>query len=267
VLAVADGLSRLLGATLHIVHVTPHALPARQICDKLQLAPLPLSGTVLDQYTGPPAAVIVEQAKKRESRFIVMSGHTGAARPEGGFGEIARDILLHTPCPVLLVPSGWGQRPWSLRQLLVPHDGTPASAQAIGAASKLCHDAGADMTILHVATTAAAPPEDTGSLHAPHYADQPQHEWPAWGVEFLSRARAIGRPHCDVHLRTVLCTEPVGEAIVRFASDHESDLMALAWRRQLECTRALTIRMVVQRATCPIAIYPIRTDRENPPTG
>ncbi len=267
VLPVADGLARILGATIHIVHVSPQAVPAREICDKLQLTTRHLSGTVLDQCAGAPAAAIVEEAKKRGSRFIVMCCHTAAEQPEGGFGEIARDILLHTPCPIVLVPSGWAQRLWSLRRLLMPHDGTPANAQAIGAVSDLCYDARAEMTILHVATAAAAPPGDTGALHVPHYADQPQHEWPAWGAEFLSRARAIGRPHCEVELRTVLCTEPAGAAIVRFASDNETDLIALAWRRHLERTRALTLRMVVQRAACPVAIYPIRTDQENQSTG
>ncbi len=260
VLPVADGLARILGATIHIVHVSPQSLPAGEICGKLQLMARHLSGTVLDQCAGAPAAAIVEEAKKRGSRFIVMCCHTAPERPDGGFGEIARDILLQTPCPVLLVPPGWAQRLWSLRRLVVAHDGTPASAQAIGAASELCHDARAEMIILHVATAAAAPPEDTGALHAPHYVDQPQHEWPAWAGEFLSRARAIGRPRCGVHLRTVLCTEPVGEAIVRFASDNQSDLIALAWRRHLERTRALTLRTVVQRASCPVAIYPITAD-------
>jgi hypothetical protein len=41
------------------------------------------------------------------------------------------------------------------------------------------------------------------------------------------------RPH-NLKLRTVFCTEEIGQPSVRFASQHETDLIALAWRRNLE---------------------------------
>lgn len=100
------------------------------------------------------------------------------------------------------------------------------------------------MTMLHVGTAAAAPPADAGALPTPRYLDQPQHEWPAWGAEFLARARAIGKPPCDVKLRTLLCTEEIGQAIVRFASQNQTDLIVLAWRMSLDPGRARTMRMV-----------------------
>jgi nucleotide-binding universal stress UspA family protein len=265
-LPVAHGLAKLIQATIHIVHVSSRALPARAIYDKLGLTSEDHSVTVIDQRTGQPESVIIAEAKKRESRFIVMYAHSGSEEPEGGFGVIAREILLHAPCPIVLVPAGRGQLPWSLRRLLVPHDGTPASAGSIGPAGDLCHRARGEMTILHVASAAASLPEDPGTFNAPHYVDQPQHEWPAWGTEFLDRACAIGRPHCNVKLRTVLCTENVGAATVRFASDNKSDLIALSWRMRLEPNRALTLRRIVQQASCPVAIYPLgsKASREAP---
>lgn len=260
VLPIAHGLAKLIQATIHIIYVSPRPLPAGSFYDTLGLAKEELSGTVLDQRTGSPESVIIAEAKKRDSRFIIMYAHSAAEEPEGGFGVIAGEILLRAPCPVVLVPVGRGQLPWSLRRLLVPHDGTPASGGNIGPASDLCLRARGEMTILHVASTAASPAEEPGTFNAPQYVDQPQHEWPAWGTEFLDRARAIGRPHCDVKLRAVLCTEQIGAAIVRFASDDKSDLIALAWRRRLEPTRALTLRRIVQQASCPIVIYPINAE-------
>jgi nucleotide-binding universal stress UspA family protein len=266
-LPVAHGLAGLISATVHILYISSHPLPAAELCDSLHLATEDLTGAVLDQRTGLPGRMITEEAKKWESRLIVMCDHTAAGGSGEEFGVIAREILLHTPCPVVLVPRNRGQQPWSLRRLLVPHDGTPTSASALGLASELCQEAQARMTILHVATAAAPPSEDPGALNVPHYVDQPQYEWPAWGAEFLARAQAIGKTQCEVALRTVLCTDDAGEAIVRFASNEESDLIALAWRMHLEKNRAQTLRMVVRQARCPIAIYPILVQESNPKLG
>jgi nucleotide-binding universal stress UspA family protein len=142
--------------------------------------------------------------------------------------------------------------------LLLPHDGTPTNALVVGPVADLARRAQAEVTVLHVATAAAAPAAEPGTFTAPRYMDQPHHEWPAWGREFLDRARAVGNPEHDLKLRTVFCTEDIGQAIVRFASPDETDLIALAWRLSLDPQRALTMRYVIRHARCPVMIYPVR---------
>ncbi len=259
-LPVAQALAALTDATIHIVQVSPQTLSLQEIREKLQPTATDLSGVVIDQPIGSAAPAIAHEAQKRHSRVIVMCSHSGAAIPAGGFSTMAEQVLVHTPCPIVFVPPGRGQRPWSLRRLLVPHDGTPTSAIPIGQVGDLCHRTQAEMTILHVSTTAAGPAEDLGVLTAPRYMDQPHHEWPAWGAEFLDRVRATSKPSCDLKLRTVLCTEEIGRAIVRFATEQDIDLIVLAWRRHLEPNRALTMRMVIEHAPCPIAVYPVTAD-------
>lgn len=255
-LAVARGLAKLTDSTIHLVHVSPDSLSSKEMCDKLKLTPEHLSDCILNHRIGSPATTIIQEAEKWESGLIVMCPYTGA-KAESGLGSTAHAILANTPCPVVLVPAGRGQRPWSLRQLLLPHDGTPTSAIAICPMVDLARRAQAGVTVLHVATADAAPSKEPGTFAAPRYLDQPQHEWPAWSREFLHRACAPGRPPPEVTLRTVFCTESISEAIMRFASQHETDLIALAWRRQLDPQRALTIRSVIRQARCPALIYPV----------
>jgi nucleotide-binding universal stress UspA family protein len=257
-LPVAQSLAKLFAATIRIVHVSPRRLPNEEMCDRLKLTQEQLASSILEQRTGSPASAIIHEAKQWESHLIVMCPHTGAETPAGGFGNIAQDILPNTPCPIILVPPGRGQRPWSLRRVLLPHDSTPTSAIAIGPVADLAHRAQADVTVFHVASAATAPPEELGTFPAPRYMDQPHHEWPAWEREFLERARAVGKPPPDLALQTVFCTENIAEAIVRFAAQHETDLIALAWRRHLEPQRALTMRGVIRQALCPVMIYPVR---------
>jgi len=55
--------------------------------------------------------------------------------------------------------------------VLLPHDSTPTSAIAIGPVADLGRRAQADVTVLHVASAATAPPEELGTLPAPRYMD------------------------------------------------------------------------------------------------
>jgi nucleotide-binding universal stress UspA family protein len=255
-LPVARALAKVTDSTIHLLHISPDRLTTREMCDKLKLTPEHLSDCILEQRTGSPAAAIIEEAKKLNTGLIVMSPYTGA-KAESGLGSTAYGILTNTPCVIILVPPGRGQGSWSLRHLLLPHDGTPRSAIAIRPMADLARRANARVTVLHVASAAARPSEEPGTFEAPRYLDQPHHEWPAWSREFLHRAWAAGQPPSEVTLQTVFCTEGIGEAILRFASEHKTDLIALAWRRRLDPERALIIRSIIRQAQCPALIYPV----------
>ncbi|WP_447987129.1 universal stress protein [Nitrospira sp. Nam74] len=256
-LPVARALAKVTDSGIRLLHIPPDSLTTREMCDKLKLTPEHLSGCILEQQTGYPATAIIQEAEKWHSGLIVMCPYTGA-KAESGLGSTAYGILTNTPCAIVLVPPGRGQGPWSLRHLLLPHDGTPRSAIAIRPMADLARRSNARVTVLHVASAAARPSEEPGTFEAPRYLDQPQHEWPAWGREFLHRAWAAGQPPSEVTLQTVFCTEGIGEAIMRFASEHETDLIALAWRCRLDPQRALTIRSIIRHARCPALIYPVR---------
>jgi nucleotide-binding universal stress UspA family protein len=220
-LPVAEGMARLTGATLRI-----------------------LDDEVSEGRTA--ASILAEEAKNWESCLIVTSAPSETT------------ALLQGRRPIVLVPPGArGRSPWALRRMLVPHDGTPVASTSLGSAGDLCRCAQAEMTMLHVATTAADQARDIGAVRVPYYMDQPQHEWPAWGQEFLDRALAIGKPPCDVKLRTVLCTEDIAQVIVDVAAQDQSDLIVLACRMSLEDGRICIIRQVVQKAPCPVLIIPV----------
>jgi nucleotide-binding universal stress UspA family protein len=234
-LALAQEIARVTGATLRIVDETSEGRS--------------------------PTSLLGEEAKKWGSSLIVMSSPVlGPTGDENELEKLCRDVLLQAQCPVLLVPKGRERRPWALRRMLFPHDGTPVTSTSLASAGHLCRFAKAEMTMLHVATTAAASSKESGALRAPYYMDQPQHEWPAWEQEFLDRARAIGKPPCDVKLRTVLCTDDIAQVILEVASQDETDLIALAWRMSLEAGRMGIMRLVIQKAHCPILIIPVENN-------
>ncbi len=258
-LPVAKGLAEILGATLHVVHVAERILPPRELLPRLGLTPEQLRGSVIDQAAGRPAEGIVRLARHLHSVLIVMCTHTGVEEPVGELGPIAREVIRDAPCPVVLVRPERGLRSWALQRVLLPHDGTPTTAAAIGPAADLAHRAKAELLVLHVAAPGAPRPAEQGTFAAPRYLDQPQHEWPAWTREFLARMRSLGHPPEAVKMRLSLASGDPGAEIVRFAEARNADLIVLGWRGHLEAERAATIKAVVQDAPCPVLILRVGT--------
>src|SRR6478736_3328844 len=194
VLSVARGLAHLRGATVVLIHVGREAFAPDKLLGHMGLSAEDVRGLVIDQCTGSPPEAIVREASARHTVLIVMGV---PARPDGplhAFGRVLGSVLRTAPCPVVIVPSIRFRHPWALRQLLLPHDGTPTSAAAIAPTADLASRAGADLVVLHVATPGAERPAESGTLVVPRYLDQPQHEWPAWSREFLERVRGIAYP-------------------------------------------------------------------------
>src|SRR3972149_2889669 len=112
-------------------------------------------------------------------------------------GRVAEKVVAATTRPVLIVKPeallAAEARP--IRRLLVPLDGTPKTAEALRPVSQLATVLGAAIDLLYVAAPDQAPPVERGSVGAPRYVDQAQHEWPQWTVEVIERlgARAAGR--------------------------------------------------------------------------
>jgi nucleotide-binding universal stress UspA family protein len=251
-LPVARSMAEVEHATVHIIHIAEAALPPPVLLGKLGLAVEDTRGSVIDQAGGEPAERIVRLARERESSYIVLCTHTGAARPAGELGRVARQVLLTAPCPVVLVRPGRGPRPLELRHVLLPCDGTPTTAAAVGPALALADRAGAEVTALHVAAAGPARTAEPGTVTAPRYVDQPQHEWPAWRQAFLHPICCRLDARQAARLRLVLVVGNPGEEIVRFAREHPVDLIVLAWRGMLEPKRAAAARAVLGAAPCPI---------------
>ncbi len=256
-LPVARALALAEGATLHILHVSEAPLAATAMVERLRLTPDQLEGAVLVQRTGEPAVEIVQQAGKLGSRLIVLSSPCAADAERGALGSVPRDVLRHAPCPIVLVPHGRAGPTWSLRRILLPHDGIPTTAGVIARASDLARKAGAELAVLHIASTTSPPPEEPGALAAPRYLDQPQHEWPTWAREFMDRIVALGGPPPTVGMRLFFaCGEPA-DVIVEFAAQHETDLVVIAWVAGWEPEQRPTMRRVIDQAPGPLLILPL----------
>ena len=97
----------------------------------------------LHVLTGPPAAVILEHARRTGADMIVM----GPLRSRGmlDFGSSARAVLAHAPCAVWVQPS----TPTAVSRILVPFDFSSESRIALLTAVDFARRFQASVSVVH----------------------------------------------------------------------------------------------------------------------
>ncbi len=250
-LPVARWIARAANACLHVLHIAERALPPRDLLHKLALDPEDVHGSIIDQEEGEPAEAIVRMAEEQGSPFIVLCTHTGQREPAGELGGVALDVIRAARCPVVLVPPFRGREDWSPGRILFPYDGTPDTAAAACPALEFARAVAEEMIVLHATAPGIAPPDEPGSITAPLYVDQAQHEWPAWGREFLDRA--CWSEGWTGRLRVHLSVGEPGVETARFARERRTDLIVVAWHGTWE-GHAAAVKAVIRDAPCPIMV-------------
>ncbi|HEY3796710.1 MAG TPA: universal stress protein [Caulobacteraceae bacterium] len=211
-----------------------------------------LHGAQLQTLAAPgaePASIILEAAA--QARLIVMPAHNEDTPPADGVGAVTLEVLHAAPCAVVLVEPTLALEGWTLKRLLVPHDGSPAVSGALTPAADLARAARAELIVLQAAGAEAA--DEAGAIAPPLYMDQMHHEWPAWSAEFLHRLRMVC-PLADLSVRLLIGQgAPADEALSAARAEH-ADLIALAWRGQWGPACAPTLKAILRAAPCPVLV-------------
>lgn len=206
---------------------------------------------------GDPAEGILRASADSQVALVALTTHGHVIEPGRSLGRVARQVIAGARQPILLIrpeATPLAIRPGAmLQRLLLPLDGTPTTAALLAPASALAGRLGAAVDLLYVADV-GAPPDEPGSIGAPQYVDQPQHEWPQWANELSSRLGEAAQFPPDMPVRTFLAHGEAGETIARFAAEHASDAVVLARRSRLEEGRASVLRTVLDRTPCPVLL-------------
>ncbi len=237
------------------------AVPIARTLARLERAPVHVveapdgreepEGVIVHEAKGDPARAILDATER--ASVIVTSTRDSHDPPEVGLGIEARTLLARSACPIVLVRPELGEASWSPEEILVPHDGTPATSAALCPAAEIATRIGARLFALHIAADGAGRTSEPGSLRAPQYVDQPQHEWPEWAGEFVERFRSM----CPVDpskVRFFLAHGEPASEIVRIAKENEVDLVVLAWHGTLEPRHALVFKALLRSSPCPMMV-------------
>jgi nucleotide-binding universal stress UspA family protein len=175
---------------------------------------------------GQPAEAILAAGRDLRADLIVMATHGRSGVGRAILGSVAETVLAGTRVPVLLVRPG-GHEARGVRALLVPLDGAPGGAIALGAALGLARATGARIVLLQVVRPLSA----YAYGGDPSLGGIPWEPDPGWDDEALAAARTYvvgmaGRlRHAGVAAegRAILAGAGAGIARVLVAAAEEID--------------------------------------------
>jgi nucleotide-binding universal stress UspA family protein len=202
---------------------------------------------------GAPVPMILDRAVSWPADLVVMGTHGRSGFDRALLGSVAERVMHKAPCAVLTVPPAAhapSASPVAIRRILCPVDFSPSSLVALGFALDMARQVHAAVTLLHVVDW---PTEGEPLAHAQ-----------AAAPEFLFTLLADGRERLqavvpseasDVHVAQVVVAGRAKREILRYATEHDSDiiLMGAQGRDGLGLTLlGSTTERVVRDAACPV---------------
>jgi nucleotide-binding universal stress UspA family protein len=213
---------------------------------------------------------ILWAASEFQAHLIVMATHGRSGVQRAVMGSVAESIVAESPIPVLLVRPG-GHRTTSVRTLLVPVDGTPGGALALGSAIGLSRATGARIILIQVAV-----PIPLWMYSAEFGTRMAMPVDPAWDDDALSSAQG----YVDLLARRLRDTgiEVEGHArigdvvptIDSLADEIDADLIVIATHGRVGAARAVlgsTADALVRTARRPVLLIRRSPARERAAAG
>ena len=206
---------------------------------------------------GNPTDVILQQVEALGTDLVVMRTRGRAGLSRALLGSVAEGIVSRSPSPVLLLPPQ-AEAATTIRTIIVPVDGSPGCALALGVARLLALKTEARVVLRQVVVPATAYFVHASALHGSVYID------PRWDEDAVAAARAyidgLKQHLSDDGLRCdgeVLVEEGVADAIVRSATDEGADLIVMSSEAHTGAARAVlgsVTDAVVRTASHPVLV-------------
>jgi nucleotide-binding universal stress UspA family protein len=233
VLSTAGAIAKLFGAEAKALHVGLER-PALSATARL-------AGIDLENVPGDTAPALARAASRVDVVAVVIGarGEHSGKRPAG---HTALSVITLEPHPVVVVPPHAPPRR-AIESVLVPLDGTAASAAALEEILELADDAALRIVVAHV----------LGTNTMPAFSDHLPHEARAWSEEFIAR-HCPAAPGATLELRV---GEP-REHVLDILRESACDLVALGWGQDLARGRAAVVRRVLAESPVPVLLTPVK---------
>lgn len=259
-LGCATWLTQRLGAKLHILSATPHALPAREALAQLQVPKEYWPHIMLHQAPEFPSEAILEAIKRHAVRMLVISARGEAAETDVSgqdvdplkiVGHVTHSVIEQSPIPVLLLPPRYQESlPW--KSLLVPTSGEAAGDQAVALAARLAAALDIKARVAHVTDGEAM---DAGIEGLARYADAVHHEYPRLLEEFVTRALPqCSHAECACIEGISLCRGDVVSELGKLIREGGASVLIIGWHGQFMTGHARVLKQLLLNITGPVLL-------------
>jgi nucleotide-binding universal stress UspA family protein len=227
----------------------------KRIAAELSAADVPVETVVREGDD--VADEIVQQSRAQGADLIVMRTHGRVGLERAVLGSVTQRVLADSGVPVMLLRPG-ERRISQIQKLLVPIDGSPGGAVALGAAVGIAQRTGASIKLLEVAVLTP-----TWVYAGDAYGGMAYYD-PAWDEETLASARAYVDGIVSRLRAAGLAVDgearqerEVAETIVHVAEEATADLIVMSTQALTGPARALlgsVADAVVRHAHCPVLL-------------
>jgi len=234
VLVTAAAVARLLGARATALHAREDGMATAR-------AAAEAAGVELETIPAPAPAGLAAAGRRPEVVALVLGARGTPTGPRPA-GHTALTLATSLEKPLVVVPPA-GRPPERIGRILVPLDGTRASAAAIRETLDIARRRDVEVVLLHV--------HDERTL--PAFEEQPHHELEAWSAEFAARSYEGDGGAVQVEVRIGV----PGRRVTETADDLGVDLIALGWARVLAPGRGAVVREALASSPVPVLLLPV----------
>jgi nucleotide-binding universal stress UspA family protein len=209
-----------------------------------------LNGSV-ESYVcqGEPPAVLIETAEGRKADLIALGTYGRKGLKRLLMGSVTAQVILQSPCDVLVVKRPCSACTGSYTSLLVPFDGSDHSRKALGRAVELARQDGSHITALYVIPRYEEMVEFFRT-------DAIQKSLRREAEKVIAEAQTIAREK-GVTVATEIRDGHAADEIIAAAGASEADLIMMGshgWRGVNKAIMGSTTTRVLTDATVPVLV-------------
>ncbi len=198
---------------------------------------------------GEPPDVIVNIAEAKKADLIALGTYGRKGLKRLLMGSVTSQIILNSPCDVLVVKKPCSQCSGSYHSLLVPFDGSETSKKALSRACELSKVDGSEISVLYVIPRY----EEMMDFFKTETIKKSLFREAEKIVEGAKRVAA----GLGVQIKAVVQEGHSGDKVVEIANTMQHDLIVVGthgWRGVNKAIMGSTAERIIVNASCPILI-------------
>jgi len=198
---------------------------------------------------GEPPEVLIEIAREKHADLIALGTYGRKGLKRLLMGSVTSQVILNSPCDVLVVKKPCSKCAGAYHSLLVPFDGSETSKKALVRACELSKIDNSEISVLYVIPRYEEMMDffKTETITRSLFQE---------AEKILSKAKEIAAEQ-NVQIKAVVQEGHSGEKIVEIANTFKNDLIVMGthgWQGMNKAVMGSTAERIIANASCPILI-------------
>ena len=198
---------------------------------------------------GEPPEVLIEIAREKHADLIALGTYGRKGLKRLLMGSVTAQVILNSPCDVLVVKKPCSKCAGAYQSLLVPFDGSETSKKALGRACELSKIDNSEISVLYVIPRYEEMMDffKTETITKSLFQE---------AEKIMAQAKEIAALQ-NVQIKAVVREGHSGDTIIEIADTLRNDLIVMGthgWRGMNKALMGSTAERIIANASCPILI-------------